>query len=78
MFEPTAVMVAGRGKLIALATPDELGLSIQVDDERRPDWWCAVRLTRQQLADLLGQVNLCQEALSAASEGEVANALGTA
>src|SRR5262245_22289846 len=58
MFEPTAVMVAGRGKLIALATPDELGLSIRVDDEHRPDWWCLLRLTRQQLADLLGQVNL--------------------
>jgi hypothetical protein len=77
MFEPTAVTVAGRGKLVGTAQPDECGVTVRLDDERRPDWWAEVRLTGQQLADLLGQVRLCEEAMAAPCDGEEADALGS-
>jgi hypothetical protein len=77
MFEPTTVTVTGRGKLVGVAHPDERGVTVRLDDERRPDWRAQVRLTGQQWADLLGQVRLCEEAMSFPCDGEEADALGS-
>jgi hypothetical protein len=64
MFVPTTLPAHGRGHLTAHAQPDERGVTIRLDDDRRLDWWAEVRLPVSALTALLGQVSQCQLAVA--------------
>jgi hypothetical protein len=69
MFEPMMLAVSGRGRLTAQAQSSELGVSVRLDDAKRPDWWAEVRLPWATLRELLRQVDLCQQSALADAPG---------
>ncbi len=50
---PMPLFVVGRGKLVGFAVADGHGVTLRIDDDANPDFWCEIRLDSVVLMDLL-------------------------
>lgn len=60
MFESMNLVVSGRNNLVAEASAHEDGVIVQVNDNRDPAFWANIRISEQQLREMLTDVSACR------------------